>query len=197
LHPRYIFGIQARVLFTHRKQISVVTTTEWLQEFISNNFPEGHEARKLKISTSTMHRWMLQIGAQFVEHQKSYYTDNHDSPVNVAYRLKYIEEQFELSLRQPLWTYVAADGVSDEALSHLRKRGIDPKRECIRGTQMYKVHVDFMNENDYLIFRKNCMAASGKPGLYYFDLNHPSLPILCGEGNNHTCIHLKSKIVHT
>jgi hypothetical protein len=63
----------------------------------------------------------------------------------VAYRSKYIEEQFNLSYHfdSLCGLMLPQMGYPNEALSHLRKRGIDPKRGFIRGTQMHKVPVDF------------------------------------------------------
>jgi hypothetical protein len=76
---------------------------------------------------------MHQIGTRFDQNQKTYYTDNHESPSNVIYRDVYIKEHLLLSLRQPVWTYVQKDEVSQEALNDLNNRMIVPKIEIVMG----------------------------------------------------------------
>lgn len=57
----------------------------------------------MPISRTTVWRWMRMHGAKFDVVKKSYYTDTHDTPDNIAYRMNYIATLEELSKRMPLW----------------------------------------------------------------------------------------------
>jgi len=70
--------------------VSVAKATQWLREFIDSNFPDGHEARMFTFSSTTVHRWMQQLGAKFEENLKTYYVikDNKEKIAEISAKIE-------------------------------------------------------------------------------------------------------------
>jgi hypothetical protein len=52
------------------------------------------------------------------------------------------------------------------------------KIEIVNGMEMYRIHIDFLDEEKHIRFRKECMETIGKPGLYYIGKQSKC----CGDG---------------
>jgi hypothetical protein len=62
---------------------------------------------KWKVSRSTALAWAHKLGLSFVANRKSYYCDSHDRKDVLKYRKIYLDSEFELEFRQPMWCQMA------------------------------------------------------------------------------------------
>ena len=100
----------------------------------------------LPLARTTVWRWMRQFGAKYEAAKKCHYTDNHDAEATVEYRNRvYLPMLRKLSERMPLW-------VKDDSFYH-------NGQTC--------VHVDQLEENLYLAFRKKKLKETGLPGKFF------------------------------
>jgi hypothetical protein len=57
----------------------------------------------VKLSVSTMYRWMRKLGFRYEVRKKCYYVDTHEKPENCRYRKQYAREYRQLELRMHRW----------------------------------------------------------------------------------------------
>jgi hypothetical protein len=161
--------------------ITVKSCQEWLKTLIRENFATDSEIMNFPIAESTCLRWMKKIGSKFEANKKSYYNDTHESPRNIEYRKKYIEHHERLSLRQPVWVYIAENQASLEAKEDAKRRtslNVLPV-EVINEVDNIKVHMDFLQDDEHLTYRRQCMDTIKLPGLLYYDPYDPNFAQPC------------------
>ena len=72
-------------------------------------FLEDFGISKNGVSHTTTWRWLHELGYEFKERKKSYFTDRHENKENVSYREEFIAKYFEAELNTHRWVHLKED----------------------------------------------------------------------------------------
>lgn len=71
-----------------------------------------------RVCAKTAYTWMKRLGFNYCCIKKHFYTDNHERPSNVAYRLQYVLRSRRRELREPVWMSMTMEA----AIAHAKWR---------------------------------------------------------------------------
>lgn len=96
----------------------------------------------VKLSVSTVYRWMKAPGYSYSLRCKKYYVDNHEKKENLIYWKDMIGRYFELEQRCYRWVQISADDRNKLVQKKDLKADVSYKYTDANGSDMYKFHVD-------------------------------------------------------
>lgn len=186
-----------KIFIKQEKNFSLDLCCDWIRKLLEDNFDDDSEERNIQINQSFVYRWIKLLGAKYDDIKKTYYTDNHEKEENVTYRTDvYIPLQDLLSLRQPVWAIIPYTGDESQkvALEDARRRTKLAINETFmhEGRLCTKIHIDFLEEKEYIEYRREMLNSTGSPGLYYYD-EDPITKKLIIENNDCIFNHPKDK----
>ena len=73
------------------------------------DFLEDYNLSKNGVSHNTTWRWLLELGFEYKERKKSYFSDKHESDENIKYCKIFIEKYFNLELNTYRWVHIRED----------------------------------------------------------------------------------------
>ena len=73
------------------------------------DFLEEFGISRKGVSQTTTRRWLHELGFEFKERKKSYFTDRHESKENVSFREEFVKKYFEAELNTYRWVHLRED----------------------------------------------------------------------------------------
>ena len=73
------------------------------------DFLEEFGISKKGVSHTTTTRWLHELGYEYKERKKSYFTDRHESEKNVRFREEFVTKYFEAELNTYRWVHLKED----------------------------------------------------------------------------------------
>jgi hypothetical protein len=177
--PEFLVDIGLYVPFHNflkfSRTFSIDTCRNWLLGLISEKFEDTHYARKVKLARSTIHKWLLAMGCKYSKSHKTYYTDRHDTDENVDDRInRYIPDQFNLSVRQPVWVTVETKSIDEKILdialadANARTSSWTADQQTV-DQEKVRIHVDFLAPDVHSKYRETLLKTTGHPGEFFWD----------------------------